>query len=1078
MKQFKKMLLSVLILALAMFHNSYAQCSGKKVYIELPDNWGSNIYIYWDGAFVRLNTTQESNYRVFTFSGLPNDNASNASQAKIIFSNKNTYVDQTGIMSLTRTNNTTGTINNRQDLPVSSSGFSCNNFGATTYISLVPNSTTQVTISSEPPNTRYFYFLPPNDPDWILNTPILWDGSNTTRMEVDPKRCGWYRIVYFTTAPSDNEAIIIQTLRDKAPNSTSKIGVKGMAEDPQDWIDGTPTPIKLKSQFDQFLGEGKGGDLFFVADGAKMGWSATDPMIDERNRCAYSFATIIYDTDRSKNPSFTTGDDDIGCGGDQWSYWTSGIIRGMVKKDLNPTTRKIECDNCAKGGTVASSQGYFVKEQDFKDAFDPTSSTNEVICYDMPFARTSDGLWEFDSDKMLNNNNKMVGGFYPEILQNYEGSCIDCRKKWKAESYVNLTDSINPWCFERGFTTRSKTGQVMSSCGAAYGPGDFSHGGNPADTWGATPKGGAFWDEDWRYSQINMWGGTNTGKNATANQLFCFESHAEFTYEPGQEFFFRGDDDIWVYMNNQLVVDLGGAKLAAPGYVNLKDQASKLGLTEGEKYPIDIFFCDRRTGMSNVRIKTNMYFAQETGLSLETKNGAVKGNVCLKSSGGGSCADVTGSGGEKLNCGAEIGASLKYYLTNRARTAGEDLVGIFLPGNKGIVLDRNNENCENTVDAQGDTLLLCYGGIKIYERLGKVQAVTDDITGLAGTWQVWVTHTDDPHPVLKISEFAKSVKVQVVWGEIRTEDGKLMANLNPTNSACVAAGETVKIGFAAAEQTGDNKFAVVMDPRNGSPGTQFSIAPTSFNDSGVERSQLVLCKDEACSEALEGSKFIIPNLGQDSEGLLALYAKGNFEAAGDAEYVIKVQGSSTEFKIAVYQPRGLFLKLAETGGKEVCLREGITDNTCAAPTASAEPICGAELASSISYSFVVPNMGSINLGSEASGCVWDTPTQGVCYGGIELNNGVVSIYEDAIPDYIKTLGFEIHASVLGYEPLNVSNTKPIDPPSSIAKIPSMPRSQEPAYYNLKGEPLGDQKPKKAGVYILRQNGVNRVEVVR
>ncbi|MCL2283033.1 MAG: hypothetical protein FWC26_06920 [Fibromonadales bacterium] len=46
------------------------------------------------------------------------------------------------------------------------------------------------------------------------------------------------------------------------------------------------------------------------------------------------------------------------------------------------------------------------------------------------------------------------------------------------------------------------------------------------------------------------------------------------------------------------------------------------------------------------------------------------------------------------------------------------------------------------------------------------------------------------------------------------------------------------------------------------------------------------------------------------------------------------------------------------------------------------------------------------------------------------------------------------------------------------KTPTLIISQEAVYYNLKGKPLGKQKPKTAGAYIVRQNGENKIIVVR
>lgn len=96
----------------------------------------------------------------------------------------------------------------------------------------------------------------------------------------------------------------------------------------------------------------------------------------------------------------------------------------------------------------------------------------------------------------------------------------------------------------------------------------------------------------------------NPGGTPDRNFHFTFELHTEFTYDSSrdQKFQFIGDDDVWVYINDQLVIDLGGVHAATEQYVDL----NRLDLVDGESYTLDFFFAERHRTQSNFRIVTNL----------------------------------------------------------------------------------------------------------------------------------------------------------------------------------------------------------------------------------------------------------------------------------------------------------------------------------------------------------------------------------------------------------------------------------------------------------------------------------------
>lgn len=131
-----------------------------------------------------------------------------------------------------------------------------------------------------------------------------------------------------------------------------------------------------------------------------------------------------------------------------------------------------------------------------------------------------------------------------------------------------------------------------------------------SDNFPAVP-GTTFPPASGNFFPINNEGFGNEG-NAN-NQHFTMELRTEFTYQGGEFFNYTGDDDLWVFINGQRVIDLGGVHQALDASVNLDDVATELGLEIGETYSFDLFYAERNTVASNFNAETSIVLIPSPG---------------------------------------------------------------------------------------------------------------------------------------------------------------------------------------------------------------------------------------------------------------------------------------------------------------------------------------------------------------------------------------------------------------------------------------------------------------------------------
>ncbi len=125
------------------------------------------------------------------------------------------------------------------------------------------------------------------------------------------------------------------------------------------------------------------------------------------------------------------------------------------------------------------------------------------------------------------------------------------------------------------------------------------------------PNGAISTFQSGRFFPLDGAGWGNSGEDedsVSRNFHFTTELHTKFKYQGGETFSFSGDDDLWVFINGTLAIDLGGLHPARSASIDMDQRAADLGIQKGNVYSLELFHAERHTTASNFRVDTNLAF--------------------------------------------------------------------------------------------------------------------------------------------------------------------------------------------------------------------------------------------------------------------------------------------------------------------------------------------------------------------------------------------------------------------------------------------------------------------------------------
>lgn len=404
-----------------------------------------------------------------------------------------------------------------------------------------------------------------------------------------------------------------------------------------------------------------------------------------------------------------------------------------------------------------------------------------------------------------------------------------------------------------------------------------------------------------------------------ANGNFTLKGEAQFIYRNADNlyFTFSGDDDVYLFINNKLALDIGGSHWPVEKTVNLNDLSAEYGLEEGQVATFTFFYMERCADASNFSIKTNIELAQRD-INVEKK--AYDTSYVNEYASGTAVINGTTVAYDLIVTNKSNSPMSQIKLTDTDSLGGKVTIGsgvdvspVVTPGtpnDKGTVaLGQGNGYVLFITDSTGTEVA------NTRKSLSSLQALSDEIAKLelpAGqSLHVRFLTAKTEINESKILDYINTVEVSATVGGQALSDKAshelYSYNANDTGRTYVVDfGLPLEITGIFDEGARDNIGEVSLSPKNEQKYGTVTIAPNGFNttltytrtaDKTINEPETitldVVYKIGNSNIKLEKTLTIIPASNVYYEDSLATFTNGTGAASGADWKLVDNKGAET-----------------------------------------------------------------------------------------------------------------------------------------------------------------------------------------